>query len=61
MIGDNINTDIQGALNCNINAIFYNKKNINLSDNTSILQQILKQNSNNIKCITSLTELKEIL
>lgn len=61
MIGDNINTDIQGALNCNINAIFYNKKNINLSDNTNILQQILKQNSNNIKCITSLTELKEIL
>lgn len=60
MIGDNINTDITGALNCNINAIFYNRKNIDISDNIYI-SQTLKQNLNNIKCITSLSELKELL
>lgn len=60
MIGDNINTDIKGALNCNINVIFYNRKNIDISEilNTT---QTCKKNLNNIKCITSLTELKEIL
>lgn len=52
MIGDNFNTDIKGALNCNINPIFYNRKNICLPKEFS---------SKKIQCIKHFSDLMKIL
>lgn len=72
MIGDNFSSDILGALNSNINAIFLNKKSVDFNElihknnlekflNSNITNTISKNTVPFVLCIQSLTELLNIL